>query len=178
MTSGYARPADRRPQPAQRRGEFLHGRGGSGSGSASAGSPSGLGFSGFGFSGFGFSGFGFSGFGFSGFGFSGFGFSRHFGYSEFGYRWFGFRSSGRTRGHIGMWLTGHDGFRRIRVADPRRSVAVAEARAGSCSVRLRGLVASAAGTAEMADGPTASPCVVTGKECPIDACRTTGAGMP
>ena len=36
----------------------------------------------------------------------------------------------------------------------------------------------AAGTAEMADGPTASPCVVTGKECLIDACRTTGAGVP
>jgi hypothetical protein len=33
------------------------------------------------------------------------------------------------------------------------------------------------GAADMA-GPTASPCVVTGKACPIYTTQTTGTGMP
>jgi hypothetical protein len=49
------------------------------------------------------------------------------------------------------------------------------------SARSAGLIGPsffmAAGTADMAE-PTASPCVVTGKECTIDADGTTDTGMP
>ncbi|GID95191.1 hypothetical protein Adi01nite_46030 [Amorphoplanes digitatis] len=39
-------------------------------------------------------------------------------------------------------------------------------------------VGSGSATAGVADGPTASPCVVTGKACPIYASQTTGTPRP